>query len=325
MKVFFTIDTEEDNWGDYRTVGNTTENVAQIPLIQDIFDHYGAMPNYMINWPVVMDNRSRDVLLKILAKGKCEIGNHCHPWNTPPFEENIEARNTMMSNLPYGLIKKKITNLHQAIIDRMGVAPRCFRTGRWAFSSNVARVIHDLGYKVDSSVTPFIDWSSYHGPDFRRAQSTIYRFNPNNILRPEADGTMLEVQASIGFYQKNFRRNQLIRNSIANGPLAKFRIIGILDRLKLLNLRWLSPELTNGLDMIRLSKAFMKTGHQFLNMSFHSTSLLPGKSPFVRDHNQLKSFLERIEMFLNFATKQGFTFAPLSSVLQTPNNSLPKR
>lgn len=83
IKVFMTIDTEEDSWGDFRKTHNPVGNVYRIPLLQELFDRYGAVPTYLINWPVVMDEKARDILKKIYDDGRCEIGTHCHPWNTP--------------------------------------------------------------------------------------------------------------------------------------------------------------------------------------------------------------------------------------------------
>ena len=64
--------------------------------------------------------------------------------------------------------------------------------------------------------------------------------------------------------------------------------------------------------MIKLSKNFVKSGHSFLNMSFHSTSLLPGKNPFVKNNHELTMFLNDIEIFLQYAVNNNFEFLPLS-------------
>jgi hypothetical protein len=103
-----------------------------------------------------------------------------------------------------------------------------------------------------------------------------------------------------------------VANTISNSALSRLRLLGILDRLQLLNFHWLSPELSSGEEMVKLSKRFVKSGHDFLNMSFHSTSLLAGKSPFVKDESELTEFLAKIETFLQYAVKNDFEFLPLS-------------
>ena len=145
-KIFITIDTEEDTWDEYATTHNPVENITRLPMLQDIFDRYGAVPTYLINWPVVNNKNARHILTKILDRGCCEIGTHCHPWNTPPFEEKINEHNSQICNLPYELIMRKIENLHKAIVKCFKVTPVCFRAGRWGFSSDVARCIKALGW-----------------------------------------------------------------------------------------------------------------------------------------------------------------------------------
>ena len=98
-------------------------------------------------------------------------------------------------------------------------------------------------------------------------------------------------------------------------PLSRFHIGGILERIGLLNLRWLSPELSTLEDMELLATKAIASGCEFLNMSFHSTSLLPACSPFVRDEQGLQDFIRKIECFLKFAVDKKFEFSGLSGAL----------
>jgi len=88
-------------------------------------------------------------------------------------------------------------------------------------------------------------------------------------------------------------------------------MVGILDRLGLAALRWLSPEVATGPEMIRLARTLVAGGVRFLNFTFHSPTLVPGLTPFVRSEADLRAFLGRIEQFLDFARSHGFRFAPL--------------
>lgn len=319
VKVFITIDTEEDCWGEYSSTHNPVNNIFCLPILQDIFDHYGAVPTYLINYPVVNDRKAVSVLHDIHERGRCEIATHCHPWNTPPFEETINKYNSMICNLPEKLIMNKLEVLHEAIVHRFQVSPICFRSGRYAFSPSVARSIHKLGYRVDTSVTPFLDWSGDNGPSFVDVSAKNYYFDPADILREKGDGQLLEVTPSIGFIQKNEIFCNVIRKLLLRKHVSLLHLQGILDRLRWLNLRWLSPEVCTGSEMVYFSKRLMERGHPFLNMFFHSTNLLPGKSPFVQNQQELDVFLERIETFLQFAVEEGLIFAGLSDSLECTN------
>ncbi len=48
-----------------------------------------------------------------------------------------------------------------------------------------------------------------------------------------------------------------------------------------------------------------------VNMAFHSTSFLPGCSPFVSEESDLKRFLKRIEDFFGFGANWEVSFMPL--------------
>ena len=218
VKLYITIDTEEDLWDKYRSNNNPVTNIDQIPKLQEIFNEFGAIPTYLINYPVVTNNHAKQILTQILNDCRCEIGMHCHPWNTPPFEEAINKRNSMMCNLPYDLVCKKLKTLHGKIKDFLGYRPLCFRAGRWGFNSFCAKAIRELGYTIDTSISPLMNWSSHFGPDFSDAIVTSYRFNADDILAENPNGILLEVPPTIGFLQKNFYFCRQIRHLILQSP-----------------------------------------------------------------------------------------------------------
>jgi len=317
VKIFITIDTEEDTWGVYKKRNNPVENVHRLPLLQKLFDSYEVIPTYLVDYAVIIDKEARNILKKIHNSGKCEIGTHCHPWNTPPFEEENNNYNSMLCNLTYKLQFKKIKTLHNAISEYFGEEPICFRAGRWAFSIETALCLHELGYKVDTSISPFIVWSNINGPNFSlKANPALYRFDPDDIFAEKRAGSLLEVPPTIGFFQNNFERCASIRELIMQSSLSRLHLLGILDRLKIINFRWLSPEISDASDMISLAKTFIQKGYPFLNMSFHSTSLLPGCSPFVSNDDEYKKLIENIEQFIKFAANNGLEFSPLSDSLE---------
>lgn len=314
IQFVITIDTEEDQWDKYSTQLNTVENINRLMPLQDIFNKYNAIPTYLINWPVINDPKSLQTIKKLLNEHNCEIGTHCHPWNTPPFGEKINEPNSMMCNLPYEVIEKKMNCLHEAIMRNLNIEPLCFRAGRWGFGANVAKCIQLLSYKVDSSVTPFVDWSIYHGPDFNNASTFPYHFKAEDILKQSIAGPLFEVPPSVGFFQQNFKICNRIRKIILSSGLSKLRLLGVLDKLRLLNQRWLSPEVSSANDMIILINSLIRNGHKVLNFTFHSTTLLPGKSPYVQSEEGLKNFIKRIEVILAYCIKNNFKFIPLSMV-----------
>ena len=116
IEFIITIDTEEDQWDNYQTESNTVENINKLLFLQKIFDRYNAIPTYLINWPVITNPKSSQIIKKLCNESNCEIGTHCHPWNTPPFDEEINEKNSMMCNLPYELIEQKMGRLHETFV-----------------------------------------------------------------------------------------------------------------------------------------------------------------------------------------------------------------
>jgi len=313
-RFFITIDTEEDDWGEYRSSGFSLKAIQELHRVQDIFNAYGAVPTYLITYPVVNDPASNAFFLEQLANQRCEIGAHCHPWNTPPFCEELNERNSMLCNLPYATVKAKIATLKEAISKSFNIVPLCFRAGRWGFGPEVAAAIYELGFRVDTSVCPYVDWSLVNGPDYRAAPTCTYRFRPNEILSAVPNGPLLEVPATIGFLQRDER---FCRRATAARGLARWlHIRGLLDKARIVNLRWLSPELSSARDMVALAKRTLWRGCTHLNLSFHSTTLVPGRTPFVRTARDLDIFLRSVEAVIKYAAAEGLVFGGLSHLLQ---------
>jgi hypothetical protein len=316
-KLVITIDTEEDLWGEFRVENNPVLNVQQLPRLHALLARYGAIPTYLVNWAVVSDDDACRTLIGLRESGVCEFGAHCHPWNTPPFEETPGPFNSMLCNLPSPLVRQKLSNLHKRISDRLGVAPRSFRAGRWGLNEAVASSLHELGYTIDTSVSPGVDWAADFGPDFSRAPIMPYRFDPASVGTATPTGVLVEVPPTIGFLQPNYRWCAHLRRALlASNAARSLHVTGLLDRTHLLNFRWLSPELSDADDMIRLAKRFIRDGASMLNMCFHSNALLPGVTPFVKNGYELESFLGRISRFLEFAAENGIRFSSLSASVE---------
>ncbi|MGE4579974.1 MAG: polysaccharide deacetylase family protein [Desulfuromonadales bacterium] len=298
MKLVVTIDTEEDNWANYSRTDNPVENIRCLVDLQALFDRYGVRPTYLVSYPVATNPESVSILRRFQEEGKCEIGAHCHPWNTPPFEEELNDLNTMLCNLPEPLILKKLTTLHEAITENFGVTPVSFRAGRWGFSAAVARSLAKLDYKVDTSVTPYVDWREYHGPDFTDFSPWPYRFNPDDIKRPISDGALLQVPATVGFLQDDFERCKKTNQMLETYFGKKLRLKGLFYRLGLLNKTWFSPEISDIKTMEKLACVMEKQNAPLINMSFHSTTLKHGLSPFVKNDLEEKEFIDKIEKTL---------------------------
>jgi hypothetical protein len=308
MKLIITIDTEEDNWTSWCAANNPVGNIEQIIPLQKLFDRYGARPTYLVSYPVASNPRSVQILKRILEEGKCEIGMHCHPWNTPPVKdrEEIGEQDTMLCNIPADLVYEKLSHLDDTIYRNFGVKAQSFRAGRWGFGPAVARALCRLDYRFDTSVTPYVNWEDDKGPDFSGFGLESFKFTAQGIAEKSENGFLVEIPVTIGVLHRSIHNLQIWIKTLRKALAQRVKFNGILKKLTFMNTVWLSPELTEPGDMILLANRMKKNNASFLNLTFHSVSLQKGLSPFVKTKEDEVRFMESIECFLRFAYEAGW-------------------
>jgi hypothetical protein len=313
MYLAITIDVEEDNWSDYNSEP-VLSNIGKLTELQNLFDKFDVKPTYLISYPVAADKNSISILRKILDRDRCEIGAHLHPWNTPPFEEEKTVKNTMLFNLSKDLQYRKLESLHEKIVENFKMEPVAFRSGRWGFDQTVAENIHRLGYKVDTSVSPYLNWKSYYGPDFSNRSPMPQIVHMGKSGSP--DCSILEVPATIGFLQDNYDRCNACLKAISGSALRHFRLIGVLDKLKIINKVWLSPESDDAGKMIQLAESIKRNNYPILNMFFHSPSLQHGLTHFTKTKEEEEELTHRIEKFLEYKVLSNIKSIKLSDSIK---------
>jgi len=299
-RLIVTVDTEEEGlWGGkYPVSGNTVRNIQQLPLFQRVCDRLGIRPTYLVAAPVVDDDRAAAVLQEFADNDRCEIGTHVHPWCNPPLADFTDSRQSYLCNLPPAMQRAKIEWLTDRIAERFGRRPTSFRAGRYGLADAGAEILSDTGYAADSSVIPFLNYTPEGGPDFSQAPWHAYRVD-GELCRPAQHGGLLEVPVSVGFNRQNFRAAQSAQSFIRrSAALRRLRLEGLLDRLGLLQQIKFSPEQSTTARMNRLVDRLLEQGAPAVVMMFHSSSLLPGESPYVRTEKDLAAFLGRIEATL---------------------------
>jgi hypothetical protein len=284
------IDTEEEFAWDrpFDRASTGTGSIASQPLMhQRVFDEFGIVPTYVIDWPVATTAESVAVLRGMMDEGRCEIGTHLHPWVSPPHDEEVSRFNSYAGNLPRQLEYDKLRLLTEAITRSFGRAPVAFKAGRYGLGAHTAESIAALGYRIDASVVPYTSFIHDGGPDFSAFDEHPYRF--------EAGGrTLLELPVTTG-YAGWLRSRGPALYALAQQPLARTaRLGGILARSGALERIRLSPEVATGAEMRRLSAALHRDGCQVFSLTYHSPSIVPGHTPYVRDAADLERFIATV-------------------------------
>src|SRR5262249_8641093 len=92
------------------------------------------------------------------------------------------------------------------------------------------------------------------------------------------------------------------------------RIPGVMAKLHLLNMITLTPEGVSLQEQIRLIHSMTKRGRKIFLLHYHSPSLLPGNTPYVKTKEDLKIFLKSITGICDFF------FCKLGGLPGSPND-----
>jgi hypothetical protein len=285
------IDTEADfDWS--RAGTRTARGVSSIKQqwqAQKIFDRYAVKPTYVVDYPVSSRPEAYEVIRGIYEAGRCEIGAHLQPWDTPPIVEELDERNSYPGNLPVELERAKLKALTESITEHIGVRPRIYKAGRYGVGRSTPQILAELGYEIDVSVVPGTDLSRQHGPDFSHCDARPYWF-----------GDILELPLSVGFVGLLATMGERLRKLTMNESLKGLHVPGVLARLGLLERITITPEGITVEEQKRVTSALLRRGHRIFSLTYHSPSLAPGNTPYVRNDADLRQFLERIEHYLDF-------------------------
>jgi hypothetical protein len=279
-RFLVTIDTEEEfDWGaPMRRDGHGVATIAACGHFQQFCEGFGVVPIFLVDHPVATAPETADVLGPALAAGKAEIGIHLHPWVSPPFDEYLGERNSFAGNLPPELEREKFRRLRDAIAANLGVAPRIYRAGRYGVGPNSAAILTEAGITIDTSVRALFDYSAIGGPDFRD--------HPLHPYWLGGEGGLAELPVTTVFTGLVRRLGRWLYPRLGRVP----HLTGAFAGARLLERIPLTPEGTTPAEAIRAIDAALADELPLLVFSFHSPSLAPGHTPYVRTGADLAAF-----------------------------------
>jgi glycosyltransferase involved in cell wall biosynthesis len=301
-----TIDAEEDfDWSQpFSRSARDVSSMAKQQAAHRIFERYGVVPTYLIDYPVASQPQGFGPLLEYFHSGKCLLGTQLHPWVNPPFVEDINVSNSFAGNLPRELEFEKLRILTETIEQAFGARPRIYRAGRYGVGPNTGDALRRLGYLIDTSVVPERNFTHETGPDFFG-----YPADPWWI---DAERTMLEIPITSAVIGPLRGIRQL--TPWVFDPKSRRRVLpAALSRSGLLNRIKLTPEGVSEKEAIRLIRNLLRRGTRIFTLSYHSPSLMPGLTPYVRTGADLDRFLRWLDVIydLFFGELGGTTATPM--------------
>jgi hypothetical protein len=249
----------------------STRAIASLPEATRRLNRSGVVPTYLVDYPVVATPASAAAVRGMVEAGECDVGTQLHPWVNPPFDEAVTPHNSFTGNLPEPLQRAKLHALTEAIERAVGVRPTVYRAGRYGIGPHTARLLIEAGYHLDVSVRSLFDYSAEGGPDF--SHHPIWPWWVNQ--------TLLEVPLTAGFSGPLHRWPHLYRRQALRGPLAR---TGMLNRVAL------TPEGMPLREALAVLRRLLDDGTRLFSLSFHTPSVEPGHTPYVRDEADLRTF-----------------------------------
>ncbi len=309
-KLLVVIDTEEEfDWSaPFQRANNSVAAMDDIGRAQELFDEFGLRPTYVIDYPVASQERGFAALREYASTGRAQIGAHLHPWVSPPHDELVNSVNSYPGNLPAELEHAKLRLLVETIEANLGSRPTIYKAGRYGLGPNTARILEQEGFEIDLSLCAAFDHSGDGGPDYSDYDSRPFWFGPKNgLLGLPTTGAFLGMARS---------RSAGLHRLAQRAAFRPLRLAGIFSRLGLVERIQLSPEGQAFDDLARLTRGLVRRGIRTLSLSFHSPSMRPGCTPYVRNEHELHEFLATCRRYFEFFLED------LGGTLSTPNEIL---
>jgi hypothetical protein len=301
VKIYLciSIDVEPDcspSWHYSKPLAFTGVSQGVAEILHPLFREFEMQPTYLIN-NVVLENDESIAIFKSLD-GKFELGTHLHGDFIEPgkIHSDYAGKDGVMNQcfldpeIEYG----KLKNITALFTDRFGYSPVSFRAGRFSAGRNTIRSLANLGYKVDTSVTPEIIWkdpSREQPVDFAMAPNQPYWTNENKFPGSSADINLLEVPVSIVMRKR----------------------YGIFKRAL-----WLRPHYSDKKGLIKVWQKMVKNNREkpvvVLNMMFHNVEVMPDLNPYTKSKKDVMQYLDSLKRFFEYCVKMNTQPATLSNI-----------
>jgi hypothetical protein len=311
--VTITLDTEVDHSGDswkkssplrFRSV---TEGVPR--LYTPLFRRHGARPTYLVTTEVMDDPASVEALARVVDG---ELGTHLHGDHVAPEPRAPQIAGSeswdFTAFYPEPLERAKLETITRQFRDRFGRAPRSYRAGRYAASGRTGRLLAELGYRVETSVTPGIRWVHELNPenalDFRGAPLDPYHPSESDLARA-GSLPIWEVPITILPMPSAWSAGLSLAQRALGRPVQRYPAW---LRPSTTSLPWLAWVVWRRLRDARAEEPLV------LNIMMHSMEVIAGASPYSPTEVAAARILKRLDLLLGQLARLGARFVTLTEL-----------
>ncbi|MCU1350205.1 MAG: hypothetical protein JWO56_3235 [Acidobacteria bacterium] len=273
--LVFTVDTEpDDQWAPPLPDGSlppfafaNTRGLA--PLVA--FFRGRALPvTWMTSWSIAADDESARVLRAAAVEGD-EIAGHLHGWETPPFLDVDRFHRSFIAEYDAEVRLTKHQALLAAHEAAFGARPVCYRAGRWGVDAQELAHLAELGYRIDSSIPPGIDFRDRRGRAIAGPDFSAYA---SDAPRPWREGRLWEVPASV-------------------------------VRVSPERTTWIRPLKHPRAELVEATHALLERGAPIVNVMFHSSEAFLDTSPISREPEDVARLYGDLEAIAVAAREHG--------------------
>lgn len=301
-----TIDTEGDNlWREGCDYPITTQNAFYLTRFQRLCEKYGFIPTWLTNYEMIKDRNFVEAFKPRAISGKCEIGMHLHAWNNPPVDDSVQIKGSshighpFLIQYPESAMRQKIEYITNLIHKEIGISPTSHRAGRWMINDAYLQILDELGYIVDTTVTPGINWAKIMKNDIacdytNEKRKTSMRYKGTNLL---------EVPVSI-------RTCHLLNFDFSKGVKWNLKVI---KRFITGKDCWLRPTGNNLNEMKAVVNSALNGIEDYAMFMIHSSELMPEGSPTFKDSDSIEKLYNDLDKLFDYLKQKGFVGISLSN------------
>lgn len=306
-RFLLTVDTEEEfDWSkDLAREGHGVEHVKRIARFQQFCEGENVVPVYLIDWPIATSPEAAEILREPLKAGKANIGVQLHPWVNPPFDEDVSQHNSFAGNLPRELERAKLLGLRDEIEKNFGTAPLIYRAGRYGAGPDTAEILKEAGIAIDTSVRPYWNYSFAGGPNYLGHPLTPYWVDDEKEL--------LELPLTTVFWGMLRKQGNFIYPRLWRAPVMR----GVMSKLAMLERIPLTPEGVTVDEAIRAIDIALDDELPIIVLSFHSPSVAPGYTPYVRTDTDLDRLYDWWRRVLAYLRQRGAEASDVQGIMDS--------
>ncbi len=292
LYVSIVIDVEEEGLFTGRYPRHVTvDNVAALPSLAPLTTECGIPLTFVCAHPIFTHAHSCRMLEHMRRTYGVEIGAHLHYWSTPPYTQ-AEASTAEMfpyveaKHVPYHVLESKLQTLFKVAADFCGHSVHTFRMGRWDMARELWPLLAACGVKVDSSIRPWQYPQRWRDHFLAPTQPYTIHVDGKTILEiPDTSVPLVPLRASVAkalykappFLKHSWHQTVVMLPSPVHHSLAYMKAAACV---------------------------MLARGDKVLNLTWHSTEIMPGATPHVPDKASAERVLWRAKMFLQWLARR---------------------